>query len=337
MNPWTYCFICLGLSFFFLFQELKDAGVSLGIAGHQRKLQKVTVLLRELEETLQAGLLPPSEQWDSLKSLSPPWGKLSHQSIQSLRNSGGSLTPTLKRLRELAEHHSATLEEARAKSSQAFAQCFICFLLAPLLGVALYLLIPEIEQNQRTWIFACFLSLCWTSVGGLWLLQMSENARWGGLPAPRRKWTLLAECSGEQFLALLRSGTPPDLAWTQACQGLTEEAPDLSLLWGNSIWDSSPHLLKNRAEQILNSFGSSLKKAIHLSLMEGRPCTDRVESALMSLRQTMKAQVERELSLLSTRALKPLFICIAPALLGLLLFGIWLASSDALDGAFDAF
>jgi hypothetical protein len=230
-----------------------------------------------------------------------------------------------------------TLEEARAKSSQALAQCLICFLLAPLLGGALYLLIPEIEQNSKTWLSACLLSLSWTSIGGLWLLQQSENARWGGLSPSRRKWTLLAECSGEQFLALLRSGTPPDLAWTQACQYLTEEAPDLSLIWGNSIWDPSDNLLKSRAEQILSAFGSSLKKAIHLSLMEGRPCTERVEGALQALRQNMKAQVERELSLLSTRALKPLFVCIAPALLGLLLFGIWLASADALERALDAF
>ena len=50
--------------------------------------------------------------------------------------------------------------------------------------------------------------------------------------------------------------------------------------------------------------------------MEGRPCLERAEAALLGLRQDMKAQVERELSLLPTRALKPLFIFVAPSLFG---------------------
>jgi hypothetical protein len=76
--------------------------------------------------------------------------------------------------------------------------------------------------------------------------------------------------------------------------------------------------------------GTSIRKVIQVSLMEGRPCTERVESALQALRQDISAQIERELSLLATRALKPLFCCVAPALLGFLAMGLYLGWVEAM-------
>jgi hypothetical protein len=82
----------------------------------------------------------------------------------------------------------------------------------------------------------------------------------------------------------------------------------------------------------LAELGSSLRKAIQVSLMEGRPCTERAEAALLALSQDLKAQVSRELTLLGTRALKPLFFCVAPALMGLLFTGLFLGWDQAMGG-----
>lgn len=68
------------------------------------------------------------------------------------------------------------------------------------------------------------------------------------------------------------------------------------------------------------------------SVMEGRPSSERVEAALTGLQQQWSARVERELTLLGTRALKPLFALIAPAMMGLLLLGLGYTVSRGLEG-----
>lgn len=72
----------------------------------------------------------------------------------------------------------------------------------------------------------------------------------------------------------------------------------------------------------MESWGDELRSHLQRSVMEGRPCTERVESALAAIRLEWGARVERELQLLATRALKPLFLLVAPALFGLLALGL---------------
>jgi hypothetical protein len=187
-----------------------------------------------------------------------------------------------------------------------------------------------VEQNLGTWICACLSALVSTAIGSLWLLSLAHSARWGGLPRERRSWILASQCAGERFLALVRVGTPPDLAWVSACELLARDTVSLSLAWGNSLWEESKVKFKGRPEEMIAGVAVSIKKSIQVSLMEGRPCTERVEASLLGLRQELKAQIERELTLLPTRALKPLFIFVAPALLGLLACGLWLAGADSL-------
>jgi hypothetical protein len=119
------------------------------------------------------------------------------------------------------------------------------------------------------------------------------------------------------------------------CELITHETTSLVQAWGYSIWDqrSGPVNASSLEHAIIES-GVAIKKAIQLSLMEGRPCLERVETALLMLRSEIKIKIERELSLLSTRALKPLFIFVAPGLLMLLVYGVFLVAQDALDGEF---
>ncbi|MGK5084308.1 hypothetical protein WDW37_13510 [Bdellovibrionota bacterium FG-1] len=297
----------------------------------QQALRKVGFVLQEIEETLAAGLVPARSRWDSLRGLPAPWGALVFESLQELRNTGGALVPTLKRLRALALEQDVALSQAKARTAQSLAQALLCAALVPVFGGVLYYLLPAVAQNQGLWLCICATALLLAGVGAVWLLKMAEAARWGGLRSSSRAWVLASQCAGERFLAWVRAGNPPDLAWARTIAALEGEVPALVARWGASIWSTGQPVSKG-AERPVEEAGHAIRRAIQVSLMEGRPCTERVEVVLESLRQDLRAGVERELGLLATRALKPLFVCVAPALLGLLGCGLWVSWNDVAGG-----
>lgn len=309
-------------------RELAPRLPALGISGLRLEVRRVFQRIQEIEETLAAGVVPSMEQWERLKGLPAPWGSVAFESIRELRAQGGALLPTLKRLRDLADFQARALSEARARSAQAQAQALCCGLLAPGFGMALYLCLPGVSDSPVLWAGACGAAILFAGGGALWLLALMEEARWAGLPPESRPWIFAAQCAGERFLALVRAGNPADIAWSRSAELLSREAPALALEWGSIIWKDSPARASRRAgspaERVLIEAGDAIRKAVQLSLMEGRPCLERVEATLGALRHEIQAQVERELSLLGTRALKPLFFCVAPPLLGLLALGLYL-------------
>jgi hypothetical protein len=353
MLLWSMCFLCayFGLRWLFEGSSVRIAELGGGISHERLRVRGVMIALQDIEERLGAGLVPESSRWAALGALPAPWGPLAHESVDELRQRGGALMPTLKRLRALAEHQDAALAEARAKTSQAMAQALVCGGLVPAFGSALYFLLPALEERLALWFCACALSLGLAAAGALWMLKLAEAARWGGLPKRSRPWALLCQCAGERFLALVRSGNPPDLAWVRACAMLETAAPALARVWGASLWgdaaekvalsdsaqrSGSPRAAgrSTRGEGALAPLfdaGVALRRAVQVSLMEGSPCAERVESALQALRRDLAAATERELQLLGTRALQPLFICVAPALFLLLACGLW--ASFAASGA----
>jgi hypothetical protein len=325
-----------------LLREL-DLGASIfGISADRRALSEVIARLQEVEEALSAGLVPEAERWKALEELQAPWGALIGECVTELRSSGGSLVPTLRRLRMLAQDHQATLARARGKVSQSLGQAGACLLLVPAFGASLYCLLPGLDEHPIQWSLACGGSFTIASLGALWMLAMASAARWGGLRGENRRAILVAYCGGERFLALLRAGVPADLAWARVASLVEKEAKGLGALWGHSIWEraagakfGAPLSATRKltpAFEVLASAGEGIKKAVQVSLMDGRPCAERVETALLSLRGDWESLVERELGLLATRTLKPLFLCVAPALIGLLLFGVaqvWLEAVGA--------
>lgn len=337
MTLWSLSFFlaCAGVfSAAGCFSRLK---AGFGPVRQKKALRKVAAFLREIEEMLQAGLVPNANKWADLQLLPDPWGSLAFESVQGLRACGGSIVPTLSRLRKLAQEQEQSLTAAQSKSSQALAQIFTCALLVPVLGIALYFLLPGVRQSARSWVVANGLAIALSGIGSLWVIQMSDDARWAGVRVSYRAWILGSQLAGERFLAVVRSGTPVDLAWLKVCEGLKGDLVSLGVAWGHSVWEPPQSLQAKLAfgptEQSIVSVGSTIRKAVQTSLMEGRPCIDRVETALAVLRTEIEAHVNRELSLLSTRALKPLFICVAPGVMGLLAFGFWLIFQEMAGGA----
>jgi hypothetical protein len=292
--------------------------------GGEKDLRAAAGLLHELQETLEAGLVPEPARWDSVGALTPPWGPLAQESLRELRARGGALLPTLRRLRRLADDQLTALKLARSRAAQALAQAAGCALVAPVFAAVLYVLLPGLDERPLAWIAASAGAVVLSGAGALWLLAMAESARWGGLGGTKREWMLASLCAGERFLALVRAGTPPDLAWTRTVDGLDARDADLAALWGRTVWVEALPAPVGPAAAIAAA-AQALRKGIQVSLLEGRPCLERAEATLEALRRDHAAQVERELSLLGTRALQPLFLCVAPSLLGLLAFGVALA------------
>lgn len=326
-NAWFYWSTSIALALLALADVLKLLRLPdrLPRDGHARqKLERVCRVLRDLEECLEAGVLPEPARWEELRDLEAPWGRLSAESVDEIRRSGGAVLPTLKRLRALATSQKASLAEAQARSAQALAQAAVCVLLVPVLGSVLSLLLPGIDDRPLLWMAICSVALVWAAAGAFWLISLADSARWAGLRRSRRSWMLASQCAGERFLALVRCGNPADLAWARAMESLKNEAPELAEIWGYSVFAPEEALERgiSGAERVLASIGITLRRSIHASLMEGRPCTERVETAFESLRQDLRAAVERELTLLGTRSLKPLFVCVAPSLLGMLAGGL---------------
>lgn len=311
-------------------------------AGELRGLKQVSDRLREIEEMLESGVPPAEEQWSATRALPHPWGPLIGQSVSELRSGGGALLPTLKRLRELAEAHRAAMLEGKARAAQALSQAAACAFLVPVFSLVLKELLPGVSDHPWIWRLASAAAFVLAGAGALWLLRLSVSARWAGLAPAQRPWVLAAQCAGERFLALLRSGNAPDVAWLRACELLRSQAPGLALHWGYSVFASSPQegdagsgSGRSAAARSLREAGDRIRRAIAASVMEGMPCSERVESVLASLRVELNALIERELSLLGTRALVPLFACVAPALFGLLATGLALSWEEVIgNGAF---
>ncbi|MBI4924384.1 MAG: hypothetical protein HY843_00550 [Bdellovibrio sp.] len=291
-----------------------------------KELKKIQNVLFEFQETLESGLVLNQDQWSKLQTLKPPWGVLAFESLKELRAQGGALLPTIKRIRKLAQEHSEFLKEARAKSVQALAQSVVCAALVPLFGVSLYLLLPAIKIHYGLWICVCGFSVALSLCAAIWLMKISERARWGGLRGSERAWILSSQCALERFLAFVRTGIPVDLAWTKSCEKLYQESPELSEKWGFSIWDP-PHNYKrsDSARAYILNLGDQARKILSQNIVEGRPCLEQIETLLISFRDDLRANIQKELAILPVQALKPLFFCVAPSLFGLLATGLYLS------------
>jgi hypothetical protein len=281
-------------------------------------------LFHELEETLASGLVPADARWAELRALAAPWNRLAYESLTQLRGEGGAVIPTLRRFRELARRHFESLGEARARSSQALAQAAVCGAIAPLFSVLLRMLLPEVAASGGAWWGITAMAVALGLLSGVWIWKMVEAARWGGLGKNEQDWMLAVLVFGERLLALLRLGRAPDRAWTEALSLLP---PALVAAWGSDPWktvDAKPGEARNLREALLR-IGGAYKKSVQASLWDGQPCVERIESAVAGIRAETRAYQERELQLLPTRALKPLFLLTAPGILAILGFALFLS------------
>ena len=289
--------------------------------------ERALLVLRDLREKLESGWLPSEDEWKLLGSLEEPWGPLAKECISDLRENGIPIVPTIRRLEVAIGAQKKAMQEARSRSAQAWGQALLCGAIVPGVALALYFLVPGLSAVGFKWwvcsLFAFFLD----GVALLWMIRLADSARWAGLEENRREWWPAVFCFGERLLGALRGGIPADLAWSAALPQVYRQAPNLIPFWGADLWSESraPGAGLERAAVSVLDFGTVLRKAIQTSIYEGRGCTERIEAALEALRIELSCEVERQIQLLSTRALQPLFLCVAPSVLLLLIFAFWLS------------
>ncbi|MEN9723600.1 MAG: hypothetical protein RJB38_1586 [Pseudomonadota bacterium] len=288
-------------------------------------------LVRDLREKLESGWLPSEEHWQSLSALEPPWGELAIETISEFRAQGIAVTPTLRRLEKIFDDQKKADHRARARSAQAWGQAVVCGAIVPLISAALFFLVPGLIDLGWKWLWVTAIALFLDAIAMAWMLSLAEAARWAGISKDRRCWWGAAHSFGERLLGSLRGGLPADLAWSRAVPQLQRLAPDLLTAWGADLWSPAPglrSLASDSASRRIAEQGESLRRAIQASIYEGKGCAERIEASFAALQAELECEVERQIQLLSTRALKPLFLLVAPSVLLLLVLAFSLSWSS---------
>jgi len=316
----TYCCLVLGL-------------IGLGPLWHKFKwflLENRAVLelrssihhLKLIEEMLESGQVPDQPVWDKIKFFPKPWAEVLSRSLSELRDQGAPVRPTLLRIRETLEAQVEFILDAKTKSSQAFSQAFLGLFLVPAFSLVLYFMLPGIQNSTKGFLMLSFFCFLLALTAFLWMFSMVESARFGDLRAENRHWLVSVHATLERILALISIGDPPDVAWKKAMGELSKIDPGLVSSWKLQVWDPdfrvSPQI-ENQSERLVLGLGQELRKSIQTSLVEGRPCVDRIESVHRAFQVDLHSLISRQLSLLPHRCLKPLFIFVLPSILILML------------------
>ena len=333
MTLWTLTFIFL----IFGFSELKPLFFQFKNFLLQSqailKLKRAIHHLHFLQEQLESGLVPETHAWAELKTFPAPWGLLIYQSVMELRNQGAAVLPTLSRMRRTLEEQIELIQESKAKSAQALGQAVAGMIMIPLFAAVLYFLLPGMEENQKEFMMTFIFSLFLGSLSFVWMLSMIDQARFGNLKREKRFWLVSVNASLERLMALISTGLPPDLAWKKMYEELAIQDRALALEWKSQIWDgdlSTGFQTGNECEILVINLGIEVKRSIQTSLIEGRGCLERIESIHRTFIVELRMKIERELNLLPNRCLKPLFVCILPAVFILLLVSISLSFQSQL-------
>ncbi len=295
-------------------------GLLLLIPSTRVEWERSIGVLRDLRERLESGWVPDSGHWTALGRLEAPWAELAQGSVQELRDAGVPVVPTLRRLERILSAQKQADQQARARGAQAYGQAMVCGMIVPAVAVALYLLLPGLSAHGWSWLLCTAGALALDLAAMAWMLALSQSARWAGLASSRRAWWGAVLCFGERLLGAIRSGLPADLAWSRAVPQLGRHAPDLLSLWNADLWTESKlrsDLSLEPAAQLILTQGGRLRQAIQASIYEGKGCAERIEASLEALRAEWDCEIERQLQLLATRALKPLFLLVAPSVLAL--------------------
>jgi len=317
------------ISFFLFFLSLRMIFEENGIWSRlvfqknkkeSREMKEGILTILQLEQKLHVGIFPEESDWLAIKKIIFPWGQFFDFSLMELRRKGASLIPSLQRFHISLKRSCEFLEKSKVGVGQAYAQGVLMFLLIPLMSISLYWILPELKTEKFIWIFASLICLLMSASGVVWILKMAQKAQYGGLRLEHQQWWTASQSTVELFLALVRSGTAIDYAWSQSLQFLAKFEPELSHLWRHT---QNGENFKG-PELIFISLGKKIQASIHISLIEGTPCLDRIENLFMQTISEFEYTVQNEISLLSTQTLKPLFIFIAPSVLGLIGFGLYL-------------
>ena len=323
MTVWFFsCFACL-----YGFYELQPLQEKLLLHFRQSKaidaLRRSIHHLKLIQEMLESGMVPDRKDWEQIRAFPEPWGQILFESIAELRSQGAAILPTLRRMQHTLEEQTELILEGKVKSAQSMGQAVLGIGLVPIFGGILYAMIPEVQENTQDFILLLLFAGFFSSISFIWIVSMVDQARFGNLRTENRRWLVSVNVSFERLLALISTGLPPDLAWKKTIEELAIHDSTLARDWKALVWDPDFSIQSSAAsevERLILNLGVEVRRSIQTSLLEGRPCLDRIESIHRTFLLDLRMKISRELSLLPNRCLKPLFILVLPSVM-LVLFG----------------
>lgn len=292
-----------------------------------------------LKELLQSGAAPQDEDWNQLKKIAEPWSQVASLCTKDLRDHGAPCVPTLSRFKTAMDDQIETLLEAQSKSASAWGQIWIGAILIPIVSIFLYHTLQGPQEHLQAFCFAIAISGLLVGISMFWTLHHIHRAQFGNISEKNRHWYPHTLALFERISALISIGTPADLAWKKALLELSQHAPDLTHVWGTSIWMVDPHredappqnkktrpflALETEIEKFLKASGTEIRRMIQASLMEGRPVLERLHDQQKAFSVEYRLKLSRELAKLPQQCLKPLFLCVAPAVVILFVTAILL-------------
>jgi hypothetical protein len=295
----------------------------MGRSPLERDLTTLKNISWELDESLAAGLVPTEDRFEKLAHLPKQLSEMSATPIRELRESGGELRPTLKRIRLFAEKSLEIEQISRTKTLAAFSQSVVCLCMIPVFGVAYYEMLPGIQSQSFHWFCICAFALSMCLIALIWIYRMSVSAQFGGLNQDQRGWILFVRCMGERLVARIKQGEPPDLAWDKLIADMPASCHELTLAWG--IASGTDQKLQNPSsmENLILRFGIKMKEVLVFMSLQGHPSLERVSGLVDQLNSQMDLIIKKELEQLPLRALKPLFILVCPSVLLVALVGVF--------------
>lgn len=292
-----------------------------------RNWSEMSHLFRSFIEKIQVGKILEPSDWRRLRNSPEPWGRYSSDCIEELRRMGAPITPTLQRFSELTEQHAEFLREGNTRAQQAYAQSAFGVALVPVVGAVLWQICPGVQEMGVRWWVLCGFATLLPALGWFWIQKMVDTSRWAKLLPKERPWLLESLFFGERLLAYLSGGMSGEEAWTEAMKILT---PDLQSEWCHRELHPSEQKLTRKnlgedpsAREEILQLGPYLHASLLVSQIQGTPVRPRLEESLRLFRTHWNHQVRRNLEKIPLQVLKPLFICLAPAVLGLLSFAVF--------------
>jgi Flp pilus assembly protein TadB len=167
----------------------------------------------------------------------------------------------------------------------------------------------------------------WGVIGYFWMLRMSAQAQWGGLAPEQRAWIFYPAQVGTALVSELQGGVPGDLAWSEVYRRMSLEDRTFAARMGSTLW-SAPSVVRSRPGmlEILERAIEDQRRILAHAVLEGRSSAESLERLLDQVQEEIRGELSRGIRRLGTRALLPLFLCVAPG------FFILLAGAILLGG-----
>ena len=307
----------LFLSFRLSLILVMDFRLHRGRVSPEKYLSSFLDRLVSIRDSLKAGVFPGIEAFDRWGSGIPVEFVFPAQVIVDLRSQGAPILPSLERLIQSIGFQLETLRQCQVRSAPAKAQALLMVAMIPMLSVVLVFMFPQIQSQFVVWTLITGLSLGISAVGMFWIWKMIQKALRAGQSI--ENWQQI-----QSFISWMNSvesevlrGVSADLAWSHSYQRVMSSTQIMGI--HSQVWDE--HKPENSD---IRSAVISFQKSIQLSLMEGRPCLERLSTTIFDFREKVRSQVMRELEILPTRILMPLFLTLAPAVLFLLVSALWM-------------